>query len=61
MGGKSLNNQQNFKFNVPDFSEIGTLVNSVRKLHEDVADIKKSLANGGSVSNSSNAETSSSN
>ena len=54
MGGKSLKNQQNFKFNVPDFSEIGTLVNSVRKLHEDVADIKKSLANVGSISIASN-------
>lgn len=35
---------KNFNFNVPDYSEIGILINSVKKLHIEVQDIKKALA-----------------
>ena len=45
-------NQGNYKFNTPDFSEIGVLVNSVRKLHEELADIKKQLGVRSGTSNS---------
>jgi hypothetical protein len=45
-GGRS---QQNFKFNSPDFAEIGVLVNSLRKLHEEVTEIKKTLSSGGKM------------
>jgi len=41
--GKSLNN---YKFNSPDFAEVGVLVNSLKKLHEEVTEIKKALASG---------------
>jgi hypothetical protein len=41
--------QQNFKFNSPDFAEIGVLVNSLRKLHEEVTEIKKTLSSGGKM------------
>jgi hypothetical protein len=54
LGGKSFNTGS-MRFNAPDFSEIGVLVNNVRKLHEEVSEIKKSLAGqgvGGPVDNS---------
>ncbi len=40
-GGK---NQSQFRFNSPDFAEIGVLVTSVKKLQEDIVEIKKSVA-----------------
>lgn len=33
-----------YKFNTPDFAEIGVLVTSVRKIQEEMNDIKKALA-----------------
>lgn len=42
MGGRGKASQ-NYKFNTPDLAEIGVLVNNVKKLHEDVSDIKKAL------------------
>jgi gas vesicle protein len=41
--GKNINN---FKFNSPDFAEIGVLVNSLKKLNDEVTEIKKALASG---------------
>lgn len=44
---KGTKGGQNYRFNAPDFAEIGVLVNNVRKLHEEVSDIKKAVSNGG--------------
>lgn len=55
VGGRGLKGQENFRFNTPDFSEIGVLVNNVRKLHEEIEDIKKTLAGGTNNSNVSNS------
>lgn len=51
MGSSKLKNQEKFKFNHPDYSEIGVLVNNVRKLHEEVTEIKKALVSVGTNNN----------
>jgi hypothetical protein len=35
--------KSSFRFNSPDFAEIGVLVTTVKKLQEDIFEIKKSI------------------
>ncbi len=49
-GGKTSYKSQtaNYRFNFPDVSELGVIVNQVKKLQEDIKDIKGALAIKGS-------------
>jgi hypothetical protein len=44
-GNRKSHQQSNFRFNTPDSAEIGVLVNDIKKLHEELSEIKKSLGN----------------
>lgn len=45
---KSNVDSSKFKFNLPDFSEVGIIANQIKKINEELHDIKKHISKGGS-------------
>ena len=42
-GFRGSDPKSHYKFNTPDFAEIGILVTSVKKIQDEINDIKKAL------------------